>query len=263
MLQWLVRLFGSKRERDIARLRPIVSQINQHYAALRDLSDADLRAQTTRLRETIQAHLRPLMEKKTRIESDLQAALKANDIPTQVRLYEELDQLRLERNREIEKILWQLLPEAFAIVKETARRLTENKQLVVPATDWDYQMAQKYGHIRIENGQAIWPQRLESARPRDGVEYDPLRCAADGGIVLHEGKIAEMATGEGKPLVATLPAYLNGLTGLGMHIVTVNDYLAKRDAEWNGPLLAFHGLSVDCIDYYPPHSEERKRSLPG
>jgi hypothetical protein len=103
MLQWLVRLFGSKRERDIARLRPIVSQINQHYAALRDLSDADLRAQTTRLRQTIQAHLRPLMEKKARIESDLQAALKANDIPTQVRLYEELDQLRLERNRKSRK----------------------------------------------------------------------------------------------------------------------------------------------------------------
>jgi len=260
MLQWLVRLFGSKRERDIARLRPIVSQINQHYAALRDLSDADLRAQTTRLRETIQAHLRPLMEKKARIESDLQAALKANDIPTQVRLYEELDQLRLERNREIEKILWQLLPEAFAIVKETARRLTENKQLVVPATDWDYQMAQKYGHIRIENGQAIW-LNVWKVRGHETawnmIHYDVQLM---GGIVLHEGKIAEMATGEGKTLVATLPAYLNGLTGLGMHIVTVNDYLAKRDAEWNGPLLAFHGLSVDCIDYYPPHSEERKRA---
>jgi preprotein translocase subunit SecA len=260
MLKWLVGLFGSKRERDIARLRPIVAQINQRYAALKDLSDADLRLQTTRLRERIQAHLRPIQEKKAQLELDLQSAIKEGDINAQARLYEQLDQLRQERNREIEKVLAQLLPEAFAIVKETARRLTEHKQLVVPATDWDYQMAQKYGHIRIENGQAIWPN-VWKVRGHE-MEWNMIHYDVQlmGGIVLHEGKIAEMATGEGKTLVATLPAYLNGLTGLGMHIVTVNDYLAKRDAEWNGPLLAFHGLSVDCIDYYPPHSEERKRA---
>lgn len=260
MLQWLLRLFGSKRERDIARLKPIVNQINQQVAALRDLSDAELRGQTARLRERIQAHLRPLTERKAQLDADLQVAVKEGDIAAQVRLYEQLDLLRQERNREIEKILWQLLPEAFAIVKETARRLTENQQLVVPATDWDYEMARKYGHIRIEGGQAIWPN-VWKVRGHEMVwnmvHYDVQLM---GGIVLHEGKIAEMATGEGKTLVATLPAYLNGLTGLGMHIVTVNDYLAKRDAEWNGPLLAFHGLSVDCIDYYPPHSEERKRA---
>ncbi len=260
MLRWIVRLFGSKRERDIARLKPIVAQIHQHYAALKDLSDAELRTQTVHLKEKIQTHLHPLMDRKTQLETDLQAALKEGNISAQVRLYEELDQLRLERNQEIEKVLRQILPQAFAIVKETARRLTENKQLVVPATDWDYQMAQKYGHIRIENGQATWPN-VWKVRGHDMtwtmIHYDVQLM---GGIVLHEGKIAEMATGEGKTLVATLPAYLNGLTGLGMHIVTVNDYLAKRDAEWNGPLLAFHGLSVDCIDYYPPHSEERRRA---
>jgi preprotein translocase subunit SecA len=160
----------------------------------------------------------------------------------------------------VEKILWQLLPEAFAIVRETARRLTENQQLVVPATEWDIQMAQKYGHIRIENGQAIWSNSWKVRGHEltwNMIHYDVQLI---GGIALHEGKIAEMATGEGKTLVATLPAYLNGLTGLGMHIVTVNDYLAKRDAEWNGPLLAFHGLSVDCIDYYPPHSEDRRKA---
>ncbi len=260
MLQWLVRLFGTKRERDISRLRPTVQEINREYAALRDLSDQALREETSRLRETIQKHLAPIRAEEERLRAELKTLIKEGNIAQQTRLYERLDQLRLERNKALEAILWQLLPKGFAIVRETARRLAENKQLAVPATDWDYQMAQRYGHIRIENGQAIWPN-VWKVRGHE-LEWNMIHYDVQlmGGIVLHQGKIAEMATGEGKTLVATLSAYLNGLSGLGMHIVTVNDYLAKRDAEWNGPLLAFHGLSVDCIDYYPPHSPERKRA---
>ncbi|MCX7980858.1 MAG: preprotein translocase subunit SecA [Bacteroidia bacterium] len=260
MWSWIARLFGSKRERDIARLRPTVEEINRIYATLRDLSDQQLRERTFALREKIQAAIAPIQKQRTETESAIQEAIRTGDIAAQVTLFEKLDQLRLERNKLLEATLAKLLPEAFAIVKETARRLTENKQLVVPATDWDYEMAQKYGHIRIENGQAIWPN-VWKVRGHE-LEWNMIHYDVQlmGGIVLHEGKIAEMATGEGKTLVATLPAYLNGLTGLGMHIVTVNDYLAKRDAEWNGPLLAFHGLRVDCIDYYEPHSEERRKA---
>lgn len=260
MWQWLTRIFGSKRERDLARLRPIVEEINRIYAGLRDLSDQQLRERTFALRAQIQQAIAPIQKKREETEAAIQDAIRQSDISAQVKLFQELDNLKLERNRIIEATLKTLLPEAFAIVRETARRLTENKQLVVPATDWDYEMAQKYGHIRIEDGKAIWPN-IWKVRGHElewqMVHYDVQLM---GGIVLHEGKIAEMATGEGKTLVATLPAYLNGLTGLGMHIVTVNDYLAKRDAEWNGPLLAFHGLRVDCIDYYEPHSEGRKRA---
>jgi len=260
MLTWLARLFGSKRERDIARLRPIVEEINRIYANLASLSDADLRGRTFILREKIREVLAPFEAERDRLQADIQAAQIEGDLPTQARLFQQLDDLRLRRNKQLEAVLWQLLPEAFAIVRETARRLAHNKQLVVPATDWDYEMARRYGHIRIEGGMAIWPN-VWKVRGHE-LEWNMVHYDVQlmGGIVLHEGKIAEMATGEGKTLVATLPAYLNGLTGLGMHIVTVNDYLAKRDTEWNGPLLAFHGLRVDCIDYYEPHSEGRKQA---
>ncbi|MEN3040417.1 MAG: preprotein translocase subunit SecA [Bacteroidia bacterium] len=260
MWQWLTRLFGSKRERDIARLRPIVEEINRIYASLSDLSDQQLRERTFLLRSRIQQAIAPIQKRREETESAIQAAIQAGDIPAQVKLFQQLDELKEERNRVLEATLKQLLPEAFAIIRETARRLTHNKQLVVPATDWDYEMAQKYTNIRIEDGMAIW-SNVWKVRGHD-LEWNMVHYDVQlmGGIVLHEGKIAEMATGEGKTLVATLPAYLNGLTGLGMHIVTVNDYLAKRDAEWNGPLLAFHGLRVDCIDYYEPHSEGRKRA---
>ncbi|MCS7297223.1 MAG: preprotein translocase subunit SecA [Bacteroidia bacterium] len=260
MWQWIARLFGSKRERDIARLRPIVEEINRVGASLRDLTDQQLRERTFALRAEIQKEIEPLQRRRSDLELAIQAALQAGDIPAQTRLFQELDTLKQERNRTLEATLRRLLPEAFAIVRETARRLTEHKQLVVPATDWDYEMARKYGHIRIEDGMAHWPN-VWKVRGHE-LEWNMIHYDVQlmGGIVLHEGKIAEMATGEGKTLVATLPAYLNGLTGLGMHIVTVNDYLSKRDAEWNGPLLAFHGLRVDCIDYYEPHSEGRKRA---
>ncbi|MCS7188790.1 MAG: preprotein translocase subunit SecA [Bacteroidia bacterium] len=260
MLKWIVRLLGSKRERDIARLRPIVEEINQIYAKLRDLTDQQLRERTFSLRESIRASMAPIQQQWQEVEAAIQQAIQEGEIKQQAALFERLDQLRVERNRQLEAILRKLLPEAFAIVRETARRLTENKRLVVPATEWDYEMARQYSHIQIEDGMAIWPN-IWKVRGHE-MEWKMIHYDVQlmGGIVLHEGKIAEMATGEGKTLVATLPAYLNGLTGLGMHIVTVNDYLAKRDAEWNGPLLAFHGLRVDCIDYYEPHSEGRKRA---
>lgn len=260
MLTWLARFFGSKRERDLARMRPIVEEINRIYASLSSLSDVDLRGRTLALREKIREVLAPFEAERDRIQADIEAAQTEGDLQAQAQLFQQLDELRLRRNKQLEAVLWQLLPEAFAIVRETARRLTHNKQLVVPATDWDYEMARRYGHIRIEEGLAIWPN-VWKVRGHE-LEWNMVHYDVQlmGGIILHEGKIAEMATGEGKTLVATLPSYLNGLTGLGMHIVTVNDYLAKRDTEWNGPLLAFHGLRVDCIDYYEPHSEGRKQA---
>ncbi|MCX7606642.1 MAG: preprotein translocase subunit SecA [Bacteroidia bacterium] len=260
MLTWIARLFGSKRERDVARLRPIVDEINRLSPALRELSDQGLRDRTQALRTQIRQAIAAIETERAQVEQAIQEAISTGDVPAQARLFQQLDQLRLERNRRLEAILKELLPEAFAIIRETARRLTENKQLVVPASDWDREMARKYPHIRIEGDQAIWPN-IWKVRGHE-LEWNMIHYDVQlmGGIVLHEGKIAEMATGEGKTLVATLPAYLNGLTGLGMHIVTVNDYLAKRDAEWNGPLLAFHGLRVDCIDYYEPHSEGRRQA---
>jgi len=241
-------------------LRPIVEEINRIYASLASISDVDLRGRTAALREKIRGVLAPFEAQRDRLQADIEAAQLEGNLEAQAQLFQRLDALRLVRNKQLEAVLWQLLPEAFAVVRETARRLAHHKQLVVPATDWDYEMARRYGHIRIENGLAIWPN-VWKVRGHE-LEWNMVHYDVQlmGGIVLHEGKIAEMATGEGKTLVATLPAYLNGLTGLGMHIVTVNDYLAKRDTEWNGPLLAFHGLRVDCIDYYEPHSEGRKQA---
>lgn len=256
----LKMLFKSKKERDIAALKPIVDQINAIYVQLHSLTDDELRAKTQEFKKRIADHVAPYKQREEQIEKEIEALLEKRDLKGVEERYQELEKLKKERNQAYEKILNDLLPEAYAVVKETCRRFTENKQLVVTATEWDREIAAKKSNVVIEGDKAIWKNRWLVTGHE--IEWDMIHYDVQlmGGIVLHQGKIAEMATGEGKTLVATLPAYLNALTGEGVHIVTVNDYLARRDAEWNGPIFEFHGLSVDCIDLYEPHTPERQKA---
>jgi preprotein translocase subunit SecA len=253
-------LFGNKSEKDIKQILPYVKEINQHYEQLRSITNNELRAKTATFKQTIADGLAEIDEEvselRSRAETE-QDLLKKDD------LFKSIEKLRKERDQELEKILNQLLPEAFAVIKETARRLTEDKEIVVSATDFDKELAahpRLKKPVRIEGDKSIWSNTWVAAGNTvtwSMIHYDVQLL---GGMVLHQGKIAEMATGEGKTLVSTLPAYLNALSGQGVHIVTVNDYLARRDCEWNGPLFEFHGLRVDCIDYHQPNSAERKRA---
>jgi preprotein translocase subunit SecA len=253
-------LFGNKSEKDIKQILPFVKQINQHYEALHSLSHDELRAKTASFKQTIADGL---AEIDTEIAELLKVASTEADLLKKDDLFKSIDKLKKERDQELEKILITLLPEAFAVVKETARRFTEVKELEVTATPFDQELAAQVRvkkPVRIESDKAIWNNTWQAAGNTvtwNMIHYDVQLL---GGIVLHQGKIAEMATGEGKTLVSTLPAYLNALSGQGVHIVTVNDYLARRDCEWNGPLFEFHGLRVDCLDYHQPNSPERRKA---
>lgn len=260
MLGLLKKLFKSKKERDVEALKPIVDQINAIYEQLHSLTDDELRAKTQEFKKRIADYVAPYKEKQAQIEKEIDQLLQKGDLKALEERYKELEKLKEERNQAYEEILNELLPEAYAVVKETCRRFTENKQLVVTATDWDREIASRKSNVIIEGDKAIWKNRWLVTGHE--IEWNMIHYDVQlmGGIVLHQGKIAEMATGEGKTLVATLPAYLNALTGEGVHIVTVNDYLARRDAEWNAPIFEFHGLSVDCIDLYEPHTPERQRA---
>lgn len=258
MLGFLSKLFGSKSERDIKQIQPIVEKVKQEYAALASLSNDELRALTLDFRlkikeglSSIDANVSELKEKAENPELS---------ISEKTAIYDEVDKLGKERDKELEKILMDILPQAFAVVKETARRFTENAHLEVTATDFDRQLAARKPNVVIEGDKARHSNTWTAAGTQvtwNMVHYDVQLI---GGIVLHQGKISEMATGEGKTLVGTLPAYLNALAGQGVHIVTVNDYLARRDSEWNGPLFEFHGISVDCIDKHQPNSEARRNA---
>jgi len=256
----LASLFGgNKSEQDIKLILPIVVQIKEEYAKLQSISNDELRGKTMIFKERIKQYVSEIdqeikgLRERAEGNSDM-------DVHEKEELYEQVDKLIKQRDEQLEEGLNELLPEAFAVVKETARRFKENKTLEVTATDLDKELAVSKDNIEIRGDKAIHNQLWLAA----GIEttWDMLHYDVQliGGVVLHRGKIAEMATGEGKTLVATLPAYLNGLTGEGVHIITVNDYLARRDAEWMGPILEFLGLRVDCIDKYPPHSEERKKA---
>lgn len=258
MLGFLAKIFGTKSERDIKALQPIVTQINEEYIKLSSLSNDELRAKTTEFKATIASGLADIDAK----IADLKAQAENSELSLQEKtsLYEEVDALGKERDIELEKILKEILPAAFAVVKETSRRLTENEILEVTATQFDRDLATRKSNVKIVGDKAQWANRWDAAGSEvlwNMVHYDVQLI---GGMVLHSGKIAEMATGEGKTLVSTLPAYLNALAGQGVHIVTVNDYLARRDSEWNAPLFEFHGLSVDCIDKHQPNSEERRKA---
>jgi len=255
----LAKVFGTKSDRDIKELLPRVSVINQAYHALKGISDDELRAKTQEIKGIINDRLKPIDDKILDIRGQIDL-LPAQAIHQKDQLFNEIDKLEKERDEELEKVLEEVLPQAFAVVKETARRFKENGKLEVSASMHDRELAVFKKNVEIQGEQAIWHNRWLAAGTEvvwDMLHYDVQLI---GGMVLHKGKIAEMATGEGKTLVSTLPAFLNALAGRGVHIVTVNDYLAKRDSEWNAPLFEFHGLSVDCIDKYQPNSAGRKKA---
>ncbi len=255
----LAKVFGTKSDRDIKDLVPIVKDINDEFAKFQSLSDEELRAKTTEIKEEINAHLKQFDDQIINLKSQVEE-LPPSAIHQKDQLYNQVDQIEKDRDKALEEVLERVLPKAFAVVKETARRFKEVGKLVVKASVNDRELAARKQNVEISGEDAIWHNKWLAAGTEviwDMVHYDVQLI---GGMVLHKGKIAEMATGEGKTLVSTLPAYLNALAGRGVHIVTVNDYLAKRDSEWNAPLFEFHGLTVDCIDKYSPNSAGRKKA---
>ena len=255
--EFLSKIFGNKSTRDMKEIQPWVEKVKKAYENITKLSNDELRAKTEELKRIIRESAKQENEKL----AELKAKIEETPIENREPLFEQIDKLEKEVLDRYEETLNDVLPDAFAIVKDTARRFTENGEVEVTATDFDRDLAaQGKDFVRIEGDKAIW-QNHWVAGGNDTiwnmVHYD---VQLFGGVVLHKGKIAEMATGEGKTLVATLPVFLNALTGNGVHVVTVNDYLAKRDSEWMGPLYQFHGLSVDCIDKHQPNSEARRKA---
>ncbi len=254
MLQIFKSLFTSKHEKDVQKYAEKVDKVNQFYKQYSSLNNDELRNKTLEFRSRIESDLQD-------IDKDIQAlhqkAQSEEDFLKKEEVFQEIDTLKKERNTYLEQSLAAILPEAFAVVKETARRFKENGTLEVTATDHDRNLAVSREYVQILGDKAIWKNTWKAAGGE--VTWNMLHYDVQliGGMVLHDGKIAEMATGEGKTLVATLPAYLNGLSGEGVHVITVNDYLARRDSEWVGPLFQFLLLTIDCIDKYRPHSPER------
>ena len=220
------------------------------------LSNDDLRSLSDNLKQRIKDFV---AEDVNRIQ-ELKASIEATEINLREKIYNEIDKLEKDIIVKNEKILEEILPEAFSIIKDTARRFTENQEVIVTATNFDRELAVKHDFVSIQGDKAIY--KNEWMAGGNLIKWDMIHYDVQlfGGTVLHKGKIAEMGTGEGKTLVATLPVFLNALTRKGVHIVTVNDYLSKRDSEWMGPLYMFHGLSVDCIDRHRPNSEERRQA---
>jgi preprotein translocase subunit SecA len=257
MLNIVKNLVGNKSKKDDKIYEPYVKKVKSYEEAISALSNDQLRAKTTEFREAINAHTQTLEDEISELEQGVDNN-PTMDFQEKEAIYQKVDKLRTKVDEELEVVLEQLLPESFAVMKETARRFTENTELEVTALDYDEELANRYAHIEIKGDKAIWHNSWDAfgtAIVWNMIHYD---VQLYGGTVLHKGNIAEMQTGEGKTLVATLPVYLNALTGKGVHLVTVNDYLAKRDAEWMGPLYQFHGLSVDCIDRHKPNSDERR-----
>ena len=260
MAGFFQKLFGgSKSEKDVKKIEPIVTKINGFFASYQSLTNDQLRGKTQEFRNRIKEHLKStddeIVAKNKQAEE-----LPFNDLTGKDTIYQEVDALKKERDKKIEEALKEILPEAFAVVKETARRFKENAEVVATVTQLDRDLSIKRENIRIEGDKSIYKNTWLAAGGEitwNMVHYDVQLI---GGFVLHEGKIAEMATGEGKTLVSTLPAYLNALAGEGVHIVTVNDYLARRDQEWNGPIFEWLGITVDCIDKHQPNSEERRKA---
>jgi preprotein translocase subunit SecA len=255
----IARVVGTKSERDIRVIKPYIEKTIEEYAKIHTISDDELRQKTQEVKAIIDVRLQGFDERinanKQKAETDISLSLQEKE-----NIFNEIDKLEEERNKELEIILNEVLPVAFAIVRETARRLKENGQLKVKATLHDKTVAARSTHVKIEDEYAIWQNQWMAAG--NIITWDMVHFEVQliGGVVLHHGKIAEMATGEGKTLVATLPAFLNALAKRGVHIVTVNDYLARRDSEWMGPIFEFHGLIVDCIDKHEPNSDARRQA---
>lgn len=251
-------LFGDKSEKDIKEIKPYVEKTLVAYEKLRNISSDELRKKSAELKEKIKAHTRSDEQKIAELKAKAEDS--NTDIHDKEAIFSEIDVLEKNINKKLEEILIEILPEAFAVVKETARRFAEDHEITVTATELDKTLAASRKHIIIDGNKAIWKNKWDAAGTEiewNMVHYDVQLI---GGTALHLGKIAEMATGEGKTLVATLPVFLNALASKGVHLVTVNDYLAKRDSEWMAPLYQFHGLTVDCIDNHHPNSEPRRNA---
>ena len=253
----LKKVFGSKADRDLKQIRPILNKVLEAYGPIDKLTNDELRAKTEELKARLRDCEAPFEKRIAEIKAKME-----EDIPVHEKesLATESDKLVKDEDAEIERVLDEVLPEAFAIMKSTARRFKENATIEVTANDFDRALSVNHDFVHIEGDKAVYQNHWVAGGNEvtwDMVHYDVQLI---GGIVLHQGKIAEMATGEGKTLVATLPVFLNALAGKGVHVVTVNDYLSKRDSEWMGPLYMFHGLSVDCIDKHEPNSDARKRA---
>ena len=253
---FISKIFGNKASRDMREIQPWVEKIKAAYPQVTALSNDELRAASAALKAKIQG---TVTEERAKIES-LKASIEDTELEKREAIFAQIDKLEKEVLEKLDKALDEALPEAFAIVKDSARRFAENEEVVVTATDFDRELASKFDFVTIDGDNAIYKNHWQAGGNDtvwNMIHYD---VQLFGGVVLHKGKIAEMATGEGKTLVATLPVFLNALTGNGVHVVTVNDYLAKRDSEWMGPLYMFHGLSVDCIDKHRPNSDERRKA---
>ena len=253
---FLSKLLGNKSTRDMREIQPWVEKIKREEPAIQALDNDALRAKTQELRAQVQNSANDLKEK---IE-ELKKKIEETPIENREVIFNQIDKLEKEVLERYDTELEKILPQAFAIVRETARRFAENEEIVVTATDFDRELAATHDFVRIEDDKAIYQNHWVAGG--NDTKWNMIHYGVQlfGGVVLHQGKIAEMATGEGKTLVATLPVFLNALTGNGVHVVTVNDYLAKRDSEWMGPLYMFHGLSVDCIDKHQPNSEARRKA---
>ena len=258
ILNSVLKIFiGDKTKKDLKKITPIVKKINNYQEKLNKISSDKLRNKTIEFKNLISSS-RSEIDKEINDLNNL--VNQTNDINEKEELYEKIDEKENEANKITNEILDNILPEAFAVVKETATRFLNNSKIKVTASENDILLSHKFDYIKIDDNQAFWSNKWDAAGKEivwDMIHYDVQLI---GGIVLHQGKIAEMQTGEGKTLVATLPVYLNALTGKGVHLVTVNDYLAKRDSAWMAPIFQFHGFSIDCIDYYKPNSSERKQA---
>ncbi|MEP6726736.1 MAG: preprotein translocase subunit SecA [Bacteroidota bacterium] len=260
MMGFISKIFGgNKSEKDVKLIEPVVVKINQFYASYQSFTNDQLRAKTVEFKDRIKQHLAEIDADIARLKQEAEA-MPVSEMQNRDVAYQEIDKLIKDRDKKIEEILKEILPEAFAVVKETAHRFKENAEISAAATELDKTLSVKKEYVRIEGENAIY----KNSWPAGGasVTWNMLHYDVQliGGAVLHSGKISEMATGEGKTLVSTLPAYLNALAGEGVHIVTVNDYLARRDSEWNGTIFEWLGLTVDCIDKHQPNSEERRKA---
>ncbi len=252
----IAKLFGNKMQRDLKEVNPYVKKIKDVYPEIEKLSNDELRSKTKEIEKRIHDYV---SEERSKINA-LKEGIEEIELEEREKKWEEIDKIEDEISDKFDIILEEVLPEAFAVMKDTARRFTENKEIIVTANEFDKDLAATHDFVRIEGDKAIYQNHWIAGGTEivwNMIHYD---VQLFGGVVLHRGKIAEMATGEGKTLVATLPVFLNALTHNGVHVVTVNDYLAKRDSEWMGPLYMFHGLSVDCIDKHEPNSDARRKA---
>ena len=259
MLKLIAKIFGSKSEKDIKQVMPIVEETKREGEKLKSISNDELRKKTFEVQDEINAFLKPIDDQLAALHQEI-ADKPELELAQKEAIFQKIDSLELDRNKELEKVLNKVLPRVFAVVRETAQRFKDNEFIEVTALDYDRVLAARYPNVRIEGDKAIWQNEWMAAGNKvkwDMVHYD---VQIIGGVVLHQGKIAEMATGEGKTLVATFPAFLNALSKRGVHLVTVNDYLARRDSEWMAPLYQFHGLTIDCIDKHEPNSLQRRNA---